>query len=91
MRVVLEIGVFVGYSAMLWAHATGPEGLVTGLEYDPELARIAEEAIAKEGINNVEIIVGNAAETYAALFPFPANEWCETRRAGLTIRAGCPS
>ncbi|KAK8920716.1 putative caffeoyl-CoA O-methyltransferase 2 [Metarhizium anisopliae] len=53
---VLEVGVYVGYSAMLWAHATGPDGLVTGLEYSPELAKIAQDALAKEGINNVEII-----------------------------------
>ncbi|KFG83786.1 putative O-methyltransferase [Metarhizium anisopliae] len=66
---VLEVGVYVGYSAMLWAHATGPDGLVTGLEYSPELAKIAQDALAKEGINNVEIIVGNAAETLPKVSP----------------------
>ncbi|KAK9445756.1 O-methyltransferase, family 3 [Metarhizium brunneum] len=66
---VLEVGVYVGYSAMLWAHATGPDGLVTGLEYSPELAEIAQDALAKEGINNVEIIVGNAAETLPKVSP----------------------
>jgi predicted O-methyltransferase YrrM len=63
MTVVLEIGVYVGYSAMLWAHAIGPDGLVTGLEYSPELAAIAQDGLAKEGVSNVEIIVGDAAET----------------------------
>lgn len=48
---------------MLWAHATGPEGIVTGLEFSPEIAKIAQDALAKEGLHNVEIIVGNAAET----------------------------
>ncbi|KAG8417999.1 hypothetical protein J3459_006304 [Metarhizium acridum] len=66
---VLEVGVYVGYSAMLWAHATGPDGLVTGLEYSPELAEIAQDALAKEGINNVEIIVGDAAETLPKVSP----------------------
>ncbi|KID76464.1 uncharacterized protein G6M90_00g074300 [Metarhizium brunneum] len=68
-KTVLEVGVYVGYSAMLWAHATGPDGLVTGLEYSPELAEIAQDALAKEGINNVEIIVGNAAETLPKVSP----------------------
>ncbi|KAK2591031.1 hypothetical protein QQS21_011287 [Conoideocrella luteorostrata] len=64
---VLEVGVYVGYSAMLWAHAVGPDGLVTGLEYSAELADIANKAIAKEGIKNVDIIVGDAAETLPAV------------------------
>ncbi|EFY89661.1 putative O-methyltransferase [Metarhizium acridum CQMa 102] len=69
LKIVLEVGVYVGYSAMLWAHATGPDGLVTGLEYSPELAEIAQDALAKEGINNVEIIVGDAAETLPKVSP----------------------
>lgn len=56
---------------MLWSHATGPDGVVTGLEYSPEIAKIAQDAIAKEGINNVEIIVGNAAETYVSPTSLP--------------------
>ena len=64
---MLEIGVFLGYSAMLWAHAVGPDGVVTGLEYDPELAKLAGDAIAKEGIKNVEIIVGDGAKTCVSL------------------------
>lgn len=60
---VLEVGVYVGYSAMLWAHATGPDGQVTGLENDAELAGMARSALAKEGVHNVDIIVGDAAET----------------------------
>lgn len=79
-KIVLEVGVYVGYSAMLWAHATGPDGLVTGLEYSPELAKIAQDALAKEGINNVEIIVGNAAETCVIPSPHPLEcVVCESR------------
>ncbi|GAB0134975.1 hypothetical protein EsDP_00003327 [Epichloe bromicola] len=67
---VLEVGVYVGYSAMLWAHATGPDGQVTGLEHDPELAGIARSALAKEGVHNVDIIVGDAAETLSPSTPY---------------------
>ncbi|KND89696.1 putative caffeoyl-CoA O-methyltransferase 2 [Tolypocladium ophioglossoides CBS 100239] len=64
---VLEIGVYVGYSAMLWAHATGPDGTVTGLEFSPELAQIARDAFAAQGLDNIEIIVGDGAETLPKL------------------------
>lgn len=60
---VLEVGVYVGYSAMLWAHATGPDGHVTALEYSEELSQVAREGMAKANVTNVEIITGNAAET----------------------------
>ncbi|KJZ79589.1 hypothetical protein HIM_01058 [Hirsutella minnesotensis 3608] len=60
---VLEIGVYAGYSAMVWSHAIGPDGRVTGLEYSQELADVAREAFATRGISNIDIIVGNAAST----------------------------
>ncbi|OAA33462.1 O-methyltransferase, family 3 [Moelleriella libera RCEF 2490] len=64
---VLEVGVYVGYSAMLWAHATGPDGHVTALEYSEELSQVAREGMAKANVTNVEIITGNAAETLPEL------------------------
>jgi predicted O-methyltransferase YrrM len=47
---------------MVWSHAVGPEGTVTGLEFDPSFAKQASEALAANGAKNVEIIVGPAAE-----------------------------
>lgn len=64
---VLEIGVFVGYSAMVWSHAVGPDGKVTGLEFSPEYAKKAEEAFEANGVKNVEIIVGDALSSYVSL------------------------
>ncbi|KAH7149333.1 S-adenosyl-L-methionine-dependent methyltransferase [Dactylonectria estremocensis] len=66
---VLEIGVYVGYSAMVWSHAVGPEGRVTGLEYEPKYAQLANDAFAANHINNIEIVVGPAAETLPELNP----------------------
>ncbi|PFH58219.1 hypothetical protein XA68_14018 [Ophiocordyceps unilateralis] len=66
---VLEVGVYVGYSAMAWAHAVGPEGRVTGLECSADLAAVARAAMAEHGIDNVDIILGNAAETLPVLQP----------------------
>ncbi|OAQ82954.1 O-methyltransferase, family 3 [Purpureocillium lilacinum] len=71
---ILEIGVYVGYSAMVWSHAVGPDGTVTGLEFDPELAKIAGDALAAHDITNVNIVVGNAAETLPKL-PAPPGSY----------------
>lgn len=54
---------FLGYSALVWSHAVGSDGIVTGLEYSPEYAKIAKEAFASNDVKNVEVIVGPAAET----------------------------
>lgn len=60
---VLEIGVYAGFSALVWAHAVGPDGQVTGLEYEPEYAKLSNDGFAANGVNNVEIVVGPASET----------------------------
>lgn len=67
---MLEIGVFVGYSAMVWSHAVGPDGKVTGLEFSPEYAQKAEEAFEANGVKNVEVIVGDALSSYVSASAF---------------------
>ncbi|KAI5857321.1 S-adenosyl-L-methionine-dependent methyltransferase [Durotheca rogersii] len=66
-RRVLEVGVYVGYSSMVWSHAVGPEGTVTGLEFDPEYADQARTAWKEHGYSNIEVHVGPAAETLPQL------------------------
>ncbi|ATY59579.1 O-methyltransferase family 3 [Cordyceps militaris CM01] len=66
---VLEIGAFVGYSAMVWAHAVGRDGSVTTLEFKPEYADAARAAFQENGVENVEVIQGDALETLAKLSP----------------------
>lgn len=60
---VLEIGVYVGYSSLVWAHAVGPQGHVTGLEFSEEYAQMAKDVFQKNGVNNVEVIQGDALQT----------------------------
>ncbi|KAM3066551.1 hypothetical protein ACMFMF_010055 [Clarireedia jacksonii] len=83
---VLEIGTFIGYSTMGWASAVGPDGHVTGLEFSPEYAQLAQEAFAKNNINNVEIFVGDAQESYVPLFPIPSPNKNLTILAPLSIK-----
>jgi predicted O-methyltransferase YrrM len=63
---VLEIGVYVGFSALVWADAVGPDGLVTGLEYESEYAELSKKVFEANSVKNVEIIVGSASESYVA-------------------------
>jgi predicted O-methyltransferase YrrM len=60
---VLEIGCFVGFSGMGWSHAVGVDGHVTTLEFSPKYAKVAEDAFKKNGIKNVEVIIGDARES----------------------------
>ncbi|KMQ46471.1 hypothetical protein A7C99_0308 [Trichophyton rubrum] len=66
---ILEVGVYVGLSSLVWSTAVGPEGKITGLEFDSNFAKLAEEAFEKYGVKNVEVVVGDALETLPALTP----------------------
>ncbi|KAB5577628.1 O-methyltransferase family protein [Coniochaeta sp. 2T2.1] len=66
---VLEIGCYLGFSASIWSHAVGPDGTVTGLEFDPEYARIADSKLAGLGIKNVKFEIGAAADTLKTITP----------------------
>jgi predicted O-methyltransferase YrrM len=56
----LEIGVYLGFSAMLWSEAVGPTGSVVGLELSDEYVAKANAEIQKRGIKNIKIHEGNA-------------------------------
>lgn len=60
---VLEIGCYIGFSALGWADAVGQEGHVTSLEFSDEYADIARKTFEKNGIKNVDVIVGDANQT----------------------------
>ncbi|KAJ4022301.1 hypothetical protein NW752_000496 [Fusarium irregulare] len=66
---VLEIGVYIGFSALVWADAVGPDGLVTGLEFETEYADLSKKAFEANGVKNAEIIVGPASESLPKLNP----------------------
>lgn len=56
---VLEIGAGTGYNAALLAHLVGPEGTVTTIEYDPEVADAARVALAAYGEGRVKVVTGD--------------------------------
>lgn len=60
---ILEIGTFIGYSSLTWAHAVGAEGHVTTLEFSEEYATAARELFKTNGLENVEVVQGDALET----------------------------
>ncbi|KFY04800.1 hypothetical protein O988_00513 [Pseudogymnoascus sp. VKM F-3808] len=64
---ILEIGCYIGYSALGFSEAVGPDGHVTTLEFDPEYAQIARGTFEKNGVKNVEVIVGDANKSIPEL------------------------
>jgi predicted O-methyltransferase YrrM len=66
---VLEIGVHVGYSGLVWAQAVGKDGKVVGLEVSQEYADLAHAAFDKYGVKNAEVVVGDALKTLSEHVP----------------------
>jgi caffeoyl-CoA O-methyltransferase len=62
-RRVLEIGTFTGYGAISIAARLGPDGRVTTIEYDEDLAAIAREHIdASPYAARIDLVRGDARE-----------------------------
>jgi len=67
-KAILEIGTYVGYSAILMAESVGANTKIVTIEVDPENAEIARENIKKAGFKDkVEIKVGDAKELIPSL------------------------
>jgi protein-L-isoaspartate(D-aspartate) O-methyltransferase len=64
---VLEVGTGSGYMAALLAHRARH---VTTIEISPELKSLAEANLARAGISNVTVELGNGLEGFAAGAPF---------------------
>jgi ubiquinone/menaquinone biosynthesis C-methylase UbiE len=57
---VLDLGSGGGHVAQLAARIVGPEGSVMGVEQDPEAAASAQQRLRALGLENVEIVAGDA-------------------------------
>ncbi|MCY7374851.1 MAG: O-methyltransferase [Pyrinomonadaceae bacterium] len=67
-RRVLEIGTFMGYSALCLAEGLTDDGKLFTLDIEPETNRIAEEFWAKSDFGGkIESFLGNAAEIIPTL------------------------
>jgi protein-L-isoaspartate(D-aspartate) O-methyltransferase len=66
-EVVLEIGAGSGYMAALLA-ARGRS--VTTVEISPELAKLAEQNLAANGVSNVQVVVGDGAHGWKDGAPY---------------------
>ena len=64
---VLEIGAGSGYMAALLAHKARH---VTSVEISPELKAMAEANLARAGVTNVTVELGNGAQGWSAGAPF---------------------
>jgi protein-L-isoaspartate(D-aspartate) O-methyltransferase len=64
---VLEIGTGSGYMAALLAHRAAK---VTTVEINPEIKALAEQNLAKAGISNVSVELGNGAQGWDKGAPY---------------------
>ena len=58
---VADIGAGTGYIARRIAKAVGPTGRVYAVDVQPEMIRLLEAAAAKEGLPQIEPVLGKAA------------------------------
>jgi len=69
-KTVLEIGSFIGNSAMQFARMAGKDGHVTTIEVGEEFAQLARENIRRNGFENqVTLLLGNAGTILDGLPP----------------------
>ncbi|GAA5015380.1 methyltransferase, FxLD system [Actinopolymorpha pittospori] len=67
---VLEIGTGIGYNAAVLSHLVGPDGEVTTIEYDAEIAERARETLATTGHDNVRVVHGDGALGHTQRAPY---------------------
>ncbi|KAK6206414.1 O-methyltransferase [Colletotrichum tabaci] len=66
---VLEIGVYLGFTSLVWADAVGPRGKVVGLELSAEYASQARKIATENAVQNVEVVEGDAVKLLGELSP----------------------
>jgi protein-L-isoaspartate(D-aspartate) O-methyltransferase len=67
---ILEIGAGTGYNAALLAQLAGPEGRVTSVELDAQVAEEARVHLAAAGVRGVEVIAGDGGLGWARGAPY---------------------
>jgi len=66
-RRVLEVGTLGGYSTIWLGRALPPDGVLVTCEIDPAHAAVARESLEAAGLEQVEVVVGPAADTLRQL------------------------
>lgn len=67
---LLEIGTGTGYNAALLATIVGSDGRVVSVELDPDLAASARARLEHQGLDGVEVVVGDGAAGHPHRQPY---------------------
>lgn len=62
---ILEIGTGTGYVSALIRHMVGPEGTVTSLEIERQIAETAQDNLQRAGTSGVKVVNVDGAQGYA--------------------------
>jgi precorrin-6B methylase 2 len=63
---VADIGAGTGYMARRMARAVGPSGRILAVDVQPQMLRLLREASAREGLTQIEPVLGEAADAKLA-------------------------
>jgi protein-L-isoaspartate(D-aspartate) O-methyltransferase len=77
---VLEVGCGSGYQSAVLSHLAGIGGDVIGIERFLPLVSLAEDNLARAGVTNVRVILGDGTLGFAEAAPFDA----------IVVAAGAP-
>lgn len=67
---ILEAGAATGYNAALLGHLVGPQGHVWTLDVDQDLIETARTNLAQAGVDNVDVVLADAAAGLAEHAPY---------------------
>ena len=67
---VLEVGTGTGYNAALLGALCGPSGVVVTIELEPDLAERAAQVLARLGLDQVQVVVGDGRDGYPPQEPY---------------------
>ncbi len=67
---ILEVGTGSGWQACILAYCVGEKGRVITIEINPRLVEFAKRNIAKVGIKNVKVVLGDGSLGYPEEAPF---------------------
>jgi predicted O-methyltransferase YrrM len=87
-QVVLDVGCGTGLCSGLLQQKVGPQGRVVGIEESPEMAAVAREHIAAEGLPNVTVVQSRPRMRRSRLPQTPSFSAPSTTSCSLRTRCG---
>ncbi len=83
---VLDVGCGIGIDLLALADRVGTQGVVTGIDHDPDLVQVALKTITTDGRRNLQVVQGDAEQMPFAKEILPMRECSQTALLSLSER-----